>query len=125
MIVYPDDDYDSFISKVDAITYLDSRLNSEDFNTENAETALITAFRALNELDIAIDPTNTTQLQAIKNAQCEQALHEIQKGVESPFRNLSFPGLQMTVKDMPRFSESALNILRQYMKARTLSIERI
>ena len=37
----------------------------------------MTAYRSLQELDIFIDLSDTDALQAIKQAQLEQALHEI------------------------------------------------
>lgn len=77
MIVYPTSGYNSFISVNDADTYFETRLHSADWLTSDGETALMTAYRSLQELDIFIDLSDTDALQAIKQAQLEQALHEI------------------------------------------------
>ncbi len=75
MIVYPESGYNSFISEDDADEYFETRLNTSAWDTTNKEAALMTAFRSLQEL--GIDLTDTDSLAAIKQAQCEQALHEL------------------------------------------------
>jgi len=126
MIVYPLDNYDSFLSVEDADTYFVSRLGSSEYISSSIpETALVTAFRSISELDVTIDPTDAVQLQAIKDAQCEQALHELKNDLDSAgFGYLSIPGIQITQKKAPRYSERALAILRPYMTARTVSMVR-
>lgn len=78
MIVYPDSGYNSFVSLEDANTYFNDRLNVSQWDdVAKQEPALISAYRSLNELDITIDPTVAVELQAVKDAQCEQALWEL------------------------------------------------
>jgi hypothetical protein len=125
MIVYPTDNYNSFISLGDANLYFGNRLYSDEFfNADDREVALITAFRSLNELDITIDPTVAAELQAVKDAQCEQALYELKMDLDQQFDSLAIPDLKVTKKEMPRYSERALAILRPYMSARTVTVTR-
>jgi hypothetical protein len=46
MIVYPDEDYDSWIDEYAADEYFETRLNADLWDTANKEAALITAFHA-------------------------------------------------------------------------------
>lgn len=71
MIIFPDENYNSYISEDDADTYFETRLNAEQWETSNKEAALIIAFQSLSELNLSIDPTESDQLTALKNAQCE------------------------------------------------------
>jgi hypothetical protein len=77
----------------------------------------LTAFRAISELDITIDPGDAAELLALKAAQCEQALHELQASIDQPVNFLSIPGLQIKKPETPRFSDRALGLLRPYLKA--------
>ena len=125
MVVYPTENYNSFIDTGDAEEYFMQRLHSLEWNNAaDEETALVTAFRSLNELNITIDPTVAAHLQAIKEAQCEQALHELKMDLDSQFDYLAIPDLKMKKKEMPRYSERALAILRPYMNANTLVVSR-
>ena len=44
---------------------------------------MITAFNSINELDLTIYPTESDQLTALKNAQCEEVLHELINNAEA------------------------------------------
>ncbi len=126
-IVYPNDNYNSYISEDDADVYFESRLNAEPWDTANKEAALITAFQSLAELNLDIDPTESDQLEALKNAQCEQALHELKNDPESPgISSLNLGGGLLSVKipesktPPSRFSKRALSILRSYISGRSI-----
>lgn len=126
MIVYPAENYNSFVSKSEANSYFSERLYSDDYinidGYSNAkEKALVTAFHSICELDITIDPTDTVQLQALKRAQCEQALYELKNNIENQFSYLATAGMMMSKKELPRYSERAMAILRPYITAGTVS----
>jgi hypothetical protein len=123
LIIYPDENYNSWISGVDAYNYFENRLYAEAWDTANREAALITAFNSINELDLTIDPTESDELEALKYAQCEQALYELNNDLDSTgVANVSLGGL-LSVKiperkiPPPRFSKRALSILRSYISA--------
>lgn len=130
MIVYPDENYNSYVSLEDSLIYFESRLNSDDFvnaNDEIQEQALQTAFRSLSELNLSVDPSQPDELTALKNAQCEQALHELKNDPDSAaLSSLSLGGV-LSVKipeaktPPPRFSKRALSILRSYLSGRTVN----
>ena len=127
LIEYPTEGFISFISLADAEDYFAERLNADAFLDATAATAtaaLITAFRALSGLSITIDPSDATELQAIKDAQCEQALHELRRGEPAGFSFMGFGGLQITPKETPRFSEQAVWILKPYLAAPVLTVTR-
>lgn len=125
MIVYPSTGYNSFISLMAAENYFAERLHGDDWLTADGEAALVTAFRSLQELDIVIDLTDAVALQAIKDAQCEQTLRELQLADNpSPFSSIGLPDLKLTRKEMPRFSERALGILRPYLRASLVQVIR-
>ncbi|BBO73872.1 hypothetical protein DSCW_12890 [Desulfosarcina widdelii] len=125
MIVYPATGYNSFISTDDAENYFEGRLYSEEFITSPAqEAALITAFHAINALDVTIDATDTAQLQALKNAQCEQALHELRTDLDAQVKTLGLPDLKIQQPERPRYSERAMDFLRPYMTVRTIEVLR-
>ena len=126
--VYPETGYNSFISEDDADTYLESRLHASAWDAAaDKEAALMTAYRSLQELDIVVDLSDATALQALATAQCEQALHEIRHDLDEPQASaLSFGGL-LSVKlkndgqKPPRFSPRAIAMLRPYLKAPVIS----
>jgi len=125
LTVYPDAGYNTFVDTVDADAYFTTRLNSEAWADASETTAaLVTAFRAITELDITIDPTVAAELQALVDAQCEQALHELQRGEPADFGFMGWGGLQITPKQQSRYSDRALAILRPYMTAPALTITR-
>jgi hypothetical protein len=145
MIVYPTANYDSWISVADAQAYLSTRLHADEWEALSTdalkEVPLQMAFRSLNGLDlnIILDDdglisstayTSTEQgkiLTASKQAQCEQALHELKFDVDAQaVKSVSLGGmLSFTLnpgeEKPPRYSERALAILKPYLRARTLS----
>ena len=89
----------------------------------SGEAALLTAFRSLQYLNITIDPTEADQLQALKKAQCEQALHELINDTDGqPISAMTLGGL-LAVKMAPgntppgRYSKRAMQILGPYLSA--------
>ena len=142
MIVYPDENYNSWISEDDADEYFETRLNADAWDAlTNKEPVLMTAFRSLAEFnlnitlddngvmssDVYTDVEAETILTALKQAQCEQALHELINDLDNPkISGLSFSGL-LSVKlpanqtPPPRYSERALLILRPYIVGRTIT----
>ena len=127
MIVYPLTGYDSFISEADADTYFATRYNADAWTGTGKEAALITAFRSISELDIEIDPDEADQVQAVKYAQCEQALWEMQHDLDAlKLDSLDLGGLvkvklPKNQESHPRYSPRALAMLRPYMHAHTMS----
>lgn len=126
--VYPATGYDSFISLDDATAYFKTRLHSDEFLSANLPTqqaALLTAFRSINELDLTIDPTETVQIQALKDAQCEQALHELRDDLDA--QNVSaavMQGVSVKKSELPRYSQRAMAILRAYISAPSIQMVR-
>ena len=128
LIIYPDTNYNSWLDDIGADEYFEDRLNADPWDAAlNKEAALITAFNSLAELDLTIDPTETDQLTALKQAQCEQALHELKNDLDSTgISSLSLGGL-LSVKipesNVPpsRFSERVLAILRPYLSGRSIN----
>jgi hypothetical protein len=125
LIEYPTEDYNSWVTEDQADEYFEDRLNADPWDTANKEAALITAFRSLNGLGLTIDPTEAEELEALQQAQCEQALHEIINDLDSPnLSRMSLGGmLSVNLPDTPppRYSERALSILRPYLTARTVA----
>jgi hypothetical protein len=142
MIIYPDVNYDSWISEDLADLYLETRLNADSwFAIGNKEAALMTAFRSINELEISLefdenkilsdtyytDTQRADILNSLQIAQCEQALHELKNDLDSPnISGLSLGGL-LSVKipanqaPPPRYAERALAILKPYIRSRTVA----
>ena len=144
MIVYPNSNYDSWISVADAQTYLRTRLHADEWDAlasdSEKEVALQTGFRSINGLDLNItfdddliisataytDTEQTKITTALKQAQCEQALHELKFDVDvQGVKSVSLGGsLAFTLngdEKPPRHSERALAILRPYLRARTVA----
>jgi len=127
MIVYPDENYDSWISEDDADTYFETRLNTEAWNIGNKEAALMTAFRSIQELDIEIDLTDADVLNALQMAQCEQALHELINTLDGPGINTLKLGGMLSVKisenqiPIDRYSMRSIAILKPYITLKTVS----
>jgi len=125
MIVYPTDNYDSFVSEEDAEDYFLTRLNSDEWNSGVAENALMTAFQTLKTIDMVMDLSDTAQLEAIKQAQMEQAYHELTKSNTEPLESVSLGGLlsvkMSTNKQAGSYSERALAILKPYMRPQTIN----
>jgi hypothetical protein len=125
MIVYPSENYDSFVSEEDAEDYFLTRLNSDEWKTEVAENALMTAFQTLKTIDMVMDLSDTAQLNAIKQAQMEQAYHELVKTNTEPLESVSLGGLLSvkmdTKKQVGIYSDRALAILKPYMRTQTIN----
>lgn len=128
LTVYPDSGYNSFISHKDAFRYFRTRLNTEAWDSGDQITALLQAYRSLQELDIVVDLTNTTALQALATAQCEQAYHELRHDLEElQASSVSLGGiLSVKLKDdkrerPPRHSPRAIAILRPYLRVNTIT----
>ena len=119
MIVYPTTDYNSFASGDDAYLYFRDRLHAEAWTYSTPEPALMTAYRSLQELDIEVDLTDSTALQAIKDAQCEQALYESIHDLDNPQPAFfGMTGLSVKMPDPPgRYAPRALAILKPYLSA--------
>ncbi len=126
--VFPASGYNSFVSLSDANAYFTDRLNADAWDgTTGKEAALITAFRSLQELDIVVDLTDTDALQSLASAQCEQALWELKNDLDSQaLSGLALGGL-LSVKipenktPPARYSPRALNILRPYLRGRSIA----
>ena len=145
MIVYPNSNYDSWISIADAEAYLATHLRVDEWDalatSAEKEVALQTAFRSINGLDLNITfddtglfssaaYTGTEQgkiLTALERAQCEQSLHELRFDIDNQgVKSVSLGGmLSFTLnpgEEKPlRYCERALATLRPYLRARTLS----
>ena len=128
MPVYPADDYESWISIEDADTYFESRLNSDawinlDYDYDKS-IALRTAFRVLGMLHLTIDDLDTIRradlLKALREAQCEQTLHELKSDLDAQSATSVSIGGLLSVK-MPekrkwdRFSDRAIALLRPWL----------
>lgn len=128
LTVYPDSDYNSFISYKDANKYFYSRLNSQAWDNAAVDdqfTALLQAYRSLQELDIVIDLSDSDALDAIQQAQCEQAIWELQRDeTEWQANAVSLGGLvsvKLNENKPPRHSPKALYILKPYLRCATIS----
>jgi hypothetical protein len=142
MIVYPDSGYDSWLSEADADAYFATRLNVDEWTAATSELkqrALQTAFRSLREFAFAItcNPDGTLSdvypvdraaaiLKALKESQCEQALHELKHDLEDLMANsVGFVGL-INVEfnsdaKIDRYSPRAVAMLRPFLKARSVA----
>jgi len=136
MIVYPDDNYNSWISEGDAERYFTGRLHADPWNDADCfqqEQALRTAFRSLQELTLNINDLDSDDqdkqdalLNILKQAQCEQALHELKHDLDSHnAQSLSLGGLlsvKLTQDSQPvRYAERALAALRSYLSVKTVT----
>ena len=124
MVIYPNENFDTFVSMGEAESYMRSRLHSGAYTSaDNVDklAAIKTAFRALSELDITLDPDDTDQTKALKTAQCEQALYEIKHDTDNQFQYLMTAGVMMSKKEASRYSERALALLRPYIRAASVS----
>ena len=144
MIIYPDENYNSWISEDDADEYFENRLNADVWDTANKEAALMTAFNSLNELDLNIEYEDEAEgdltlssdytdveaakiLDCMKRAQGEQALHELKNDLDAQaISGFSFGGMlsvKIPANQTPpsRYSERALSILRPYTVTRTVT----
>ena len=133
-IVYPTEHYNTWISEDNADTYFEYRLHADSWDACTVkESALITAFLALQELDLNIEfESDDTISEAyytaserakilldLQQAQCEQAIFEIENDPSAPAIDLlNISGLQAKMSEKPpRFSPKAYAILRPYIRA--------
>jgi hypothetical protein len=130
MIVYPEDNFDSFVSVEEAHEYFNDRLNAGPWDAADQTAALMTAYRSLQELNILIDLSDSTALKAIKEAQAEQALWELKHDPDMQavsgvalggILNVRFPSGK-TPTD--RYSPRALAMLRPYIRGRSVARNR-
>lgn len=141
MIVYPNTNYDSWISEDGADIYFETRLNAERWDVANKEAALTTAFRSIGELNLDIlfkvdktfadsytDIEKAELLKDLQDGQCEQALHELIHDLDNPpITGLSLGGLlSVKIPDKnqgppSRYSSRALSLLRPYILARFMT----
>lgn len=126
MIVYPEKEYNSWISEENADDYFETRLNSDQWNSANKETALITAFRDLNLfLDLSIDLSDDeTPLPKLRIAQAEQTLWLLKNEVDSRSVDAINLGSGLFVKlgkRETRISPNAIKILSDYIAIRTIA----
>ena len=126
--VYPASGFNTWIAVEDAEVYFNSRLNSTAWNRLDSldqEAALLTAFRTLSALQLDITDQERTNppavlLKALQQAQCEQALHELIRDLDSQqAESVSIAGL-LSAKMAPRkksdrYSERALEMLRAWL----------
>lgn len=136
MIVYPTENYNSWISESDTEDYFENHLNAGSWDAlSNYEPVMITAFRALQELSLNIifadDKTISSAvytedeiaeiLQDLQYAQAEQILHELDNdiyGQQLDFLSLSGLTVKMPKNSKPeRFSPKAMAILRSYIQS--------
>jgi len=137
-IEYPTANYNSYCDEDFANEYYESRLNADVWDTASKETALITAFRSIQELnlDITFDDDGVistdvyttseaeTILQDLRFAQLEQTLHELNTDLDVQqvlSLNLSGLAVRMPDKQPERHSPRALAILRPYLIAKTVT----
>ena len=137
-IEYPNTGYNSYCDEDFANEYFESRLNADVWDTASKETALITAFRSIQELNLDItfnddgiissDVYTTSEaetiLQDLRFAQLEQCIWELQNDLDTmqlSYLNISGLAVKMPDKQPQRFSPRALAILRPYLIARTVT----
>lgn len=143
LIAYPTTSYNSWLDEDDTLEFFERRLHSDEWDAANYETqitALLQAFRTLDELELDItwnddrtlsdsytDDQKSDILEALQRSQCEQALHELKFDTDGPevqsvglggLLNIKFPN---SGKSVPRFSERAISILRPLIKARSVN----
>jgi len=140
MIVYPTTNYNSWISETEVEDYFENHLNAGSWDAlSEYDPVMITAFRALQELDLNIvfasdgtisnavysDSEIAEILQDLQFAQAEQMLHELDTDIYGQqLSYLSLSGLTVKMPDNSkpeRFSAKAMAILRPYIQAPVIS----
>jgi hypothetical protein len=129
LIEYPTTDYNSWATENEADEYFDGRLNVEAWAGAGTKStaAMLTAFRSLNVLNITIDPTEADQLQALKDAQIEQALYELTVDTDGqPISAVTIGGMlsvKLASENTPpgRHSKRAIEILFPYLSGKTIT----
>jgi len=135
IVAYPEEDYNSWVSYEDADLYLSTRYNAGawlNLSVDDQAALLLTAYRSLQELELDLSDlessvTGTVEdiQRALTQAQCEQALHELNRDLDSQqVQSVSIGGLlsanfgNSKVFGQARYSERALMMLRSYMTKR-------
>ena len=137
IVAYPDDDFNSWISYEDADIYFTRRFNAGAwFNLSVGDQAalLLTAYRSLQEIELDLTDlgspiigTREDLLQALTQAQCEQAHYELTRDLDrEQVQAVSIGGLLSAnfgsnkLFKQERYSERALMLLRSYMTRKTV-----
>lgn len=141
LIAYPDAGYNTWIDEDGAAEHFTDRLHTDDWLSADAATqaaALLMAFRSLNELEFNLwwkidktladrytDSQKAEILAALKQAQCEEALHLLRYDTEGVGVQAVSLGGMLSFKldpgeNPPRHSQRALDILRPILKGRAV-----
>jgi len=142
LIAYPDAGYNTWIDQDGAAEHFANRLHTDDWLAADAATqaaALLMAFRSLNELEFNLwwkldktladrytDAQKAEILAALKQAQCEEALHLLRYDTEGVGVQAVSLGGMLSFKldpgqNPPRHSQRALDILRPILKGRSVA----
>ena len=142
LIAYPNAGYNTWIDEDGAGEHFEGRLHTDDWLAADASTqaaALLMAFRSLNELEFNLwwkldktladrytDAQKAEILAALKQAQCEEALHLLRHDVDTVGVQAVSLGALLSFKldpgqNPPRHSQRALDILRPLLKRRAVS----
>lgn len=137
LIAYPNAGYNTWIDEGGAEEHFQNRLHTDDWLAADASTqaaALLMAFRSLNELDFDLlwkadktladsytEARKAEILAALKQAQCEEALHLLRHDVDTMGLQAVSLGGMLSFKldpgqNPPRHSQRALDILRPILK---------
>lgn len=126
LTAYPDDGYNSWISYNEACTRIEGTptnalaWSANDFYQQGA---LIQAFNELNTLELSIDlAVDDSPLSALQAAQCEQAAHILRKLQKQDVASISISGgmsVKMETSEDPYrdhlITPRALNYLKPYL----------
>jgi hypothetical protein len=142
LIAYPDAGYNTWIEEDGAQAHFTDRLHTDDWLAADAATqaaALLMAFRSLSELEFNLwwkldktladrytDAQKAEILAALKQAQCEEALHLLRYDTEGVGVQAVSLGGMLSVRldpgqNPPRHSQRAMDILRPILKSRSLA----
>jgi hypothetical protein len=142
LIAYPDAGYNTWIDEDGAAEHFANRLHTDDWLAADAATqaaALLMAFRSLNELEFNLwwkldktladrytDAQKAEILAALKQAQCEEALHLLRYDTEGVgVQAVSLGGIFSVKLDPgqnpPPHSQRAMDILRPILKSRSVA----
>jgi hypothetical protein len=142
LIAYPNAGYNTWIDVAGAEAHFASRLHTDDWlaaDTSTQAAALLMGFRSLNELEFDLwwkldktlaDRYSVAQkaeiLAALKQAQCEEALHLLRYDTEGVGVQAVSLGGMLSIKlepgeNPPRHSQRAIDILRPYLKRRAVA----
>ncbi len=142
LIVYPSAGHNSWIDLAGAQAHFTNRLHTDDWLAAEEATqaaALLMAFRSLNEFEFDLwwkldktladrysDAQKAELLAALKQAQCEEALHLLRHDVDTMGVQAVSLGGMLSFKldpgqNPPRHSQRALDILRPLLKGRSVA----